>query len=375
MITNIKTLHVFLLGLSGLCFFQINHSFISFVNTDDLLKSTFQNLTKNSVPKNRWYVLGNSSHPFFQSTVLSHHPFQNKKIAVLVTGLFSNPSTLTTLGQFLKKKDKYDHVFCFCYGLGEPNLLINTTGEISKGLADIIVHKEKIREPSQVDIFAHSFGGLLTRYVLEKVVPGSMSIEQASTILSKCKHVFFFGTPHKEINPLFFKNTIESVYNKAVQNSFMAMYLQSYKISSETLLAHIKKLEEYECLTNKTKLLNHLKPISQQNNYYNIIGLKNEIEFHPVHLSSFNFPINGFFHDAYKKIDPAAITDGVVSKDNASLISLGLSSSHELEVNYNHNALVGISNEKTIHEIPKPIRQWIKSILKGSLKPQAILNK
>lgn len=318
------------------------------------INSLLQNLVPNNNSNHKWYVLEAGQNTSFHPATLNSYNFKDKKIALLVVGLFSDQSSLTSLGRFLLKKDKYDYVFCFSYNLLEKNIIPNLINQMNEGIKTIVGNNEK---PKQLDLFSHSFGGLLTKYLLRNLSP-----EDSQNLSGTCKNAFFFGTPHQGIQSTDFKNIADNLYNKLTQQPTIGMMATLLGLSSNLILDATQGIEVYHHLVGNTELLSTAKPLPSSINYYNIVGTNSNLSLPSMNLMGIQFSANNFIHEGYQKTDPDVVTDGVVKKQDANLIPFGLDPSHELEVNYNHNALVGINNREQPNKVPKPIRQWIKSI-------------
>ena len=103
--------------------------------------------------------------------------YQGKRIALVAHGLFDDLESFTGLAGFLS--EFYDHVLGFEYTSGKP-----TIEEIASVL-DSQLKNNDLAKNNRIDFFAHSLGGLVSRYTLEKLGWGD-----------QITHLITLATPH-----------------------------------------------------------------------------------------------------------------------------------------------------------------------------------
>lgn len=173
-----------------------------------------------------------------------------------------------------------------------------------------------------------------------------------------------FWAPHKNLEPLLFEKIAESASEK-ISYGFLGSWGQTKKLSN--LISPIfKQMEVYYCLTENASTTFGLTPNFSKHKYYNIVGKKSDVRFNDLDVPYFHIPMGEFVHEAYQQINPDVVTEEIIALEDASLISQRLDLSHELQVDYNHNEIVGIDHDETV---PKEVRQFIKAVLAEDLAP------
>ena len=114
----------------------------------------------------------------------------NKRIALLVHGIFNDLSNLTELASFLKKIKRSDGTAFYddVYGCDDEY----RAGIANTGTKLALLLTEMNSPSTVIDIYAHSQGGLISRYALEQVLA-------PDGIDSHVQRLFAFGTPHEGV--------------------------------------------------------------------------------------------------------------------------------------------------------------------------------
>ena len=136
---------------------------------------------------NNFYLYDSSRSDWGQ--VITNPTVTGKRIAVVVHGIFNNHTNVKDLGGFLASdialmsnlpSDTYDQVWCYEYKW-EANIADN-----GKLFAQQL--NSKMPDAAQTDIFAHSMGGLVSRWALEKEGLGN-----------RITRLITLGTPHEGV--------------------------------------------------------------------------------------------------------------------------------------------------------------------------------
>ncbi len=124
--------------------------------------------------------------------------------ALVVHGLLSNQAAMANLTAYVGRN--YDHVYAYEYPSG---------GDIRQNGAWLAQNLGKeLPEHARIDVYAHSMGGLVTRYMLEESAGllWMMNLDVANAV--------FLGTPHSGADPaplsMFFDGSFDDVFDSIV---------------------------------------------------------------------------------------------------------------------------------------------------------------
>ena len=266
---------------------------------------------------------------------------------------------LVHLGRFLshdvrmpldKGHPRYDVVIGYAYSSA------NTLHDISKTFAKEF--KEFLSESKHVDLFAHSMGGLVTRWALEQEGLGE-----------KYKNLVTFDSPHQGL-AVKYKEDFESLFSKYELCTF-DMVTSSPNLDDPDQSAFLKTLNE------------GISPYYETANYHAFVGnhyadltYSAPPTFQPVHDSKFN--VGSLVQDIYDEMFEGVITDGLVpTYSSGSLVlkrkskSYDKDSSHQKVVPLNHRTIVGSADDLWVSDpdfprkaqfiMGKILYEWIDS--------------
>lgn len=267
---------------------------------------------------------------------------------------------LVHLGRFLshdvrmpldKCRPRYDVVIGYAYSSA------NTLHHLSKTFAKEAT--EFLKDAKHVDFFAHSMGGLVTRWALEKEGLGE-----------KYKNLVTFDSPHQGL-AIKYKETFENLFSNNELCTF-DMITVSPELNDPDQSAFLKELNE------------GISPYYETANYHAFVGnhyadltYSAPPTFQPVNDSKFN--VGSLVQDIYDEMfNEEVLTDGLVPTYSSGSVVLksksktyDKDSSHRQVVPLNHRTIVGSADDLWISDpdfprkaqfiMGKVLHQWIDS--------------
>ncbi len=273
---------------------------------------------------------------------------KDKRVLVMVHGLFGFPSNMNTLFRFLESEVKvnrdnsldvapFDVMLAYKYNT-YPSLY--NIGDLFANQLTTITENAK-----KTYLIAHSMGGLVSRYALEQKGLGE-----------KIKHLITIGTPHQGVPQEVFKFCISFV---------------PFSVVSVTDMYAGNDLDNEELQSGFLRMMNGYQSLYYDNAHYYTIAGSEYLNY------------NGIAGRAVKKLydnfgNPDEVIDGIVSLPSAHSLMLEKKSkswqenpNQRVAVPLNHFGILGMPKEEggdySIHEplnsniSLQVIKRWIQS--------------
>lgn len=243
-----------------------------------------------AIPNGRWYAY--EPGPRSNWVPADNVNVKGKRIAITIHGLFGSLNDVGSLADFLKdrmrlndsnriKNGRYDLVLGYNYNV-YPSIK-SIAQKFAKDLQPII------SQAQYVDIYAHSMGGLVSRWAIEKEGAGK-----------NIRRLIMFATPHKGIPVAIFK---------PVLGLLPAGFTSARDMQTRVLNQKIVNSSEFLKQLNEGS-----SPFKDNIEYYTLAGSKyNTMPF-----------IGEFVHNGYVRLfGKNTISDGLVADYSANADVLG----------------------------------------------------
>ena len=270
-----------------------------------------------------------------------------KRIAVIVHGIFNDRTNMVDLGRFLRTDINtgnntpgpvYDAVWCYEYNW-KAHIVDNATRFTQKlGAA--------MTGAVEVDIYAHSMGGLVSRWALEKAGLGSsitrlttMGTPHAGVPLQALQLLLFLIGQKTGLNAADFIPGVDDLTHKKIENPLAPSFIKQLNDGTS---AYQSTAEYFTLAGNNFRLIETVADVAVD------VGIPIELYFNTIPFT------------------PTTQLDGIVPTDSALSSVLATKSStwsqhqdsHTATVLLTHDQLKGDDNPANQAELTNVLKPW-----------------